>query len=228
MNDLARMDLHLSEGYQQNTPNPLGKRAIRILKGTADFADRYVADHNELVQLLDIMRSMNCAIAFTTGVWDLIHIGHAEYIQAGKREALKLCSDAEHLIMVVGVDTDELVRSRKGPSRPIVSMDERCRIIGHLRAADIIVPQYEPDSLFKVVKHDVRIVSKSTKDLPGLDGIKKYCQHLVHLEPQSDTSTTARVRQLAVDGKLEMMKALRPRVVKLLEEMEHVLGSEEK
>lgn len=225
MNDLTNMDLQLTEGYQKSTPNPLAKRALRILKGTADFNDRYVPEHKELIQLIDILRSMNCAIAFTTGVWDLIHIGHAEYMRVGKQEATKLCSDADHLIMVVGVDTDELVRSRKGEGRPIVKMDERCRMIGHLRAVDIIVPQYDPDSLFKVVKHDVRIVSKSTKDLPELDGVRKYCQNLVHLEPQAETSTTARVRQLAVDGSLETMKIFRERFDSLFKEMSDALGT---
>ncbi len=206
--------------------HPLHKRALRIIKGTATFEDRYVPDHTQVTELIAILRSMGCIIAFTTGNWDLFHIGHGKYIARGKEEATKHYPGADHVIMVVGIDTDEMTRKRKGPSRPIVPEDERAAILGHLRAVDIIVPQYEENQLFRLIKHDVRIVSISTKDLPDLGVIKEQCDHLVNLEPQAETSTTARVRRLAIDGIYDrlgpyLMK-LKPIVDEMSDELEKV------
>ena len=208
------MASHLAEG-----------RIERILEGTATFDDRYVSDHAELAGLLDQLRARGVMIAFTMGVWDLFHIGHSEYIQKGKEEALKKYPAGTRIIMVVGVDTDALTKQRKGPKRPIVPEDERRRVLGHLRSVDIITPQYEFNQLYGVVRPDVQIISTSTKDLPpNLEHITKYCTHLVNLEPQAETSTTARIRILALDGSLTAIERVTSRLLQVLEEAKHELS----
>lgn len=191
--------------YRSAAPNTVQQRALRIIKGTATFKDRFVPEHEHLVLLIEQLRSMGCTIGFVTGVWDLIHIGHAEYIQHGKEEVAKLYPESDHIIMVVGVDSDAFTKQRKGPDRPIVPEDERLRMLGHLRAVDILTLQYEADQLFKVVAHDVRIVSQSTQDLPQLGLIQSQCAHVVNLPPQADTSTTARIRRLSFDGAVNVL-----------------------
>ncbi len=203
--------------------NPLHRRVSRILKTnttfTIPFEERYVPDHKEVVKMIDMFRSMGCVIVFMTGVWDLFHIGHGDYIEKGKEEARKLFPDAEHIIMVVGIDTDAFTRLRKGPNRPIVPEDERARVLRHLRPVDIIVPQYEADQLFKVVKHDVRVISHSTADLPGLEIIQKQCTHIVNLPPQAETSTTARIRRLSFDGAVSTLLKVKGALIAALEEV---------
>jgi D-beta-D-heptose 7-phosphate kinase/D-beta-D-heptose 1-phosphate adenosyltransferase len=206
-------------GIAPDEPVPLRQRATRILKGTATYADRFIPDHKELVSILDDLRSRGCVIVFTTGVWDLFHIGHGDYIQKGVEEAAKLHPSADHIVMVVGVDTDALTKARKGPQRPIVPEDERCRVLSHLRSVDIITLQYEFDQLFGVVSPHVQIVSTSTKDLPpGMEIARSHCEHLVSLPPQAETSTSARVRRLAFDGKLEALKDVSAKLMAAIEE----------
>ncbi|MCH7529901.1 adenylyltransferase/cytidyltransferase family protein [Patescibacteria group bacterium] len=191
--------------YKPTEPNLLMKRATRIITGSGDFEDRFVSDHKELKELLENFRHMGCAIAFTTGVWDLLHIGHAKYIERGHMEAKRICSDFERVVMVVGVDTDKLTSERKGPKRPIVPEDERYRVLAYLRAVDIVTPQYKANTLFKIVLPNVLIISTSTKDLPpDVEVLKKYCGDLVNLEPQAETSTSARIRRLSIDGATEL------------------------
>ena len=194
------MKTQIIKKYKATAPNTVQQRALRIIKGIATFRDRFVPKHEELVKLIEELRSMGCTIVFTTGVWDLIHIGHADYIQNGKDAAAKFYPNTDHVIMVVGVDTDELTKRRKGPNRPIVPQEERFEMLGHLRAVDILTPQYEHDSLFKIVDHDVRVISQSTKDLPEMKRMKVRCARIVNLPPQAETSTTARVRRLSLDG----------------------------
>jgi D-glycero-beta-D-manno-heptose 1-phosphate adenylyltransferase len=187
--------------YQVAQPDPILRKARRIVDGTATFEDRFVPEHKDLTNLINALRSMDCIIGLTIGVWDLIHIGHAKYIAEGKKAAAKLYPDINHVIMIVGVDTDELTKQRKGPDRPIVPQDERIAMLGHLRAVDVITLQYEIDQLYGLVCPDVQIVSTSTKDLPpDLEKVRCHCGNLVNLPPQAETSTTARVRRLTLDG----------------------------
>jgi D-glycero-beta-D-manno-heptose 1-phosphate adenylyltransferase len=192
----------MSQGMDYKPPavDAVYQRALRIIKGTATFEDRFVPEHDTLKKLISTLRSMGCRIGFTTGVWDLFHLGHPEYIQKGKDETVQRYPEAEHVVMVVGVDTDEMTRKRKGPNRPVVPENERLKVLGHIRAVDLITLQYEPDQLFRTVEHDVRIVSTSTTDLPELELIQSQCEYVVNLPPQAETSTTARIRQLTLDG----------------------------
>lgn len=186
--------------YKSPSLDTVQQRALRITKGTATFKDRFVPEHDDLVKLIGVLRSMGCIIGFTAGVWDMYHLGHAEYIHKGKEETAKLYPDADHIIMIIGVDTDELTKRRKGSNRPIVPQDERLRVLGHARSVDVLALQYEADQLFKVIAHDVRIISESTTDLPALELVQSQCAHVVNLPPQAETSTTARIRRLTFDG----------------------------
>lgn len=217
-------------GHHPDSALPLRKRATRILKASVQhylpFAERFIADHKELSAILEDLRSRGCIVVFTCGVWDLFHIGHGDYIQKGRDETAKLYPDAEHIIMVVGVDTDKLTKERKGPQRPIVPEDERYRVLSHLRSADIITPQYELNQLYGIVKPHVLIVSTSTKDLPPDLGVaRNHCEHLVNLPPQAETSTSARIRQLAFDGSLETLERVSSRLMRAIEEARDELRS---
>ena len=213
-----------SSAYRPGTIDPLKQRALRILKGKADFSDRHITDHEELLQVINDLRSSGCVIAFVTGVWDLFHIGHGDYLQNGKDAAAEHYPGRE-MILVAGYDSDALTKERKGPDRPIVPEDERARILGHIRAVDIITPQLEQDQLFNILPHDVRIVSESTKDLPDKERIQSRCAYIVHLPPQAEISTTARIMRLVRDGKIEALKMLRARAEVLQKRMSEVVDA---
>lgn len=210
--------------YRPAGLNTVQQRALRIIKGTAGFDDRFVPDHKVLVELIGVFRSMGCIIVFVTGVWDLIHIGHAEYIRRGKKKAAKLYPEADHVIMVVGADSDEFTKRRKGPDRPIVPEDERLRMLGHLRSVDILTLQYEADQLYRTIPHEVRIISESTKDLPGLEKIKSQCVHIINLPPQAETSTTARIRRLSIDGAAAVLVKDEQALARALQEVRNEIG----
>lgn len=208
------------EGYCPAVTDKSHSVALRVIKGTASFEDRYQPNVEELVRVVQTLRSMGCCIVFTTGVWDLFHIGHAEYIRCARERARELYPNIDHIIVVVGVDSDALTRERKGPARPIVPEEERLRVLSHLRDVDILALQTKVGQLFRIIPHDVRVVSESTSDLPALEEIKRQCQHLVNLPPQAATSTTARVRQLTYDGAAGVLT----RIKTLLKEVEDAIG----
>ena len=62
-----------------------------------------------------------------TGVFDLLHVGHVRFLKQARAAGTSL---------IVGVESDERVRARKGAGRPIVPADERCEILAELRPVD--------------------------------------------------------------------------------------------
>lgn len=69
-------------------------------------------------------------VVFTNGVYDLVHPGHVEYL-----EAAKWAGD----VLIVAVNSDRSVRANKGPSRPILPEGERAELIAALRVVDAVV-----------------------------------------------------------------------------------------
>lgn len=87
-------------------------------------------------------------IGYTTGVFDLFHIGHLNILRRAKEQC-------EYLI--VGVTSDELCYSRKN-KYPVIPLDERMQIVKAIRYVDEVVVQADMDKLKAVKKYHANIV----------------------------------------------------------------------
>ena len=76
-------------------------------------------------------------IGYTTGVFDMFHVGHLNLIRRARENCDRL---------IVGVSTDEVVEQYKG-HRPIVPYAERVEIVKAIRYVDEVVPQTSMDKL---------------------------------------------------------------------------------
>lgn len=76
-------------------------------------------------------------IGYTTGVFDLFHVGHLNILERCK----EYCDE-----LIVGVCTDEYALSTKG-KLPIIPYEDRARIISSLKCVDRVVPMNETDKL---------------------------------------------------------------------------------
>ena len=74
-------------------------------------------------------------VGYTTGVFDMFHVGHLNILKRAKAQC-------EHLI--VGVSTDALVQSYKKKT-PIIPFEERFAIVGAIKYVDEVVPQTSMD-----------------------------------------------------------------------------------
>ncbi len=93
-------------------------------------------------------------IGYTTGVFDLFHIGHLNILKRAKE-----CCD----YLIVGVTTDELVSYKK--TKAIIPFDERTKIVESIRYVDKVVPQENMNKLEAWEKHrfDVMFVGSDWK-----------------------------------------------------------------
>ena len=83
----------------------------------------------------------NKTVVYTSGTFDMLHINHLKMI-----EYARALGD----ILIVGVNTDELVSSYK--STPIIPFEERIAIMKAIKGPDIVIPQHSLDHTEKVAK----------------------------------------------------------------------------
>lgn len=87
---------------------------------------------------------MNKIIGYTSGVYDMFHIGHLNVIKRAKER----CD-----FLIVGVSTDEVVEQNKN-KKPIIPFEERVAIVEAIKYVDQVVPQerYDIEGKIETVK----------------------------------------------------------------------------
>lgn len=132
-------------------------------------------------------------VGYTTGVYDVFHIGHLNILRRAKEQC-------EHLI--VGVTTDELCYARKN-KYPIINQSDRMEIVAAIRYVDEVVPQADMDKLAAVKQYgaDVVFVGSDWKGTPAWEQYEKDfarvdCEvvYLDHTDGISSTIVGERMR----------------------------------
>lgn len=167
-----------------------GKGKASILGAGSNVEVRIIRDMNQLVEKVAACRSLGLTIVVTNGTFDMTHVGHCRFLEHGAQ-----LGD----VLVVGVDTDDRVKKRKGPDRPIVDEDERMEILTHLRHVDIIYPkpaEDPPGNLLRILKPDAVLTTEGEYKEAQLEEFRQLCPNIVVLPRQATTSTTAKIRNM--------------------------------
>jgi cytidyltransferase-like protein len=169
--------------------NENDRRTESLVRGGQDMSTCKVAhfcrDADELKAIVAHWRNGNTLrVGLTMGAFDLLHIGHLEYLEQARR----LCD-----ILVVGVDSNARVRKRKGPNRPFLDEAERVAMIRHVRHVDAValkLSNAQRWTLVRITQPDVLIVSTDTYLPSELDALRILCPKVVVLERHSYASTS--------------------------------------
>lgn len=102
------------------------------------------------------MENKKNIIGYTTGVYDMFHIGHLNILKRAKEQ----CD-----YLIVGVSTDELVQKEKNKT-PIIPFEQRCEIVKSVRYVDCVVPQVNKNKLeaYQRLHFDKMFVGSDWKD----------------------------------------------------------------
>ena len=125
-------------------------------------------------------------IGYTTGVFDMFHIGHLNILRRAKEQC-------EYLI--VGVSTDELVKEYKNKT-PIIPFEERAEIVQSIDCVDRVIAQENRDKYeaWRELKFDVMFVGDDWKGKPLFmkveEEFKKVGVDVVYFPYTKDTSST--------------------------------------
>ena len=86
-----------------------------------------IISKSKLKNLARRLHKQRKKIVFTNGTFDLLHLGHVDYLQKARR-----CGN----LLIVGVNTDKSVKSYKTPDRPINPERDRIRVLTALTCVD--------------------------------------------------------------------------------------------
>ena len=139
-------------------------------------------------------------IGFTSGVFDLFHVGHLNILQKSK----SLCDK-----LVVGVTTDELVSYKNKKS--VIPFEERIKIISSIKYVDEAIVQKDLDkfSTWQKVKFNVMFVGDDWKGKPSWDKYEKQFKavdvDIIYFPYTKGTSSTL-INEILVKKRKELNK----------------------
>ena len=125
-------------------------------------------------------------IGYTTGVYDMFHIGHLNILKRAKEK----CD-----FLIVGVSTDELVMQYKNKT-PVISFEERVQIVEAIKYVDKVVPQTHRDKFaaWEEYKFDRMFVGDDWKGSPLFteleEKFKPFGVEIVYFPYTEGTSST--------------------------------------
>lgn len=164
---------------------------IAELQAELSPAQTKIKSRQELDRILAERRQRGETVAFTNGVFDLLHLGHVELIRFASRQAD---------ILVVGVNSDESTRKGKGESRPIVPEEVRARTLASFPNVDYVVI-FEEKSVLPLVK-EVRpeVIVKGgdygKKGVVGWEFVESYGGQVMVSPRVEGLSTTEIIRRI--------------------------------
>lgn len=146
-------------------------------------------------QHLETARLKGKKTVFTNGCFDLIHLGHVDYL-----------SKARDLgdLLVVGVNTDASVRRLKGQSRPLQDENSRAMVLAAFSFVDYVVlfDEDTPAELIKAVQPDILVKGADYKpeNIVGYDTVTAKGGQVVTIEFIEGYSTTNIVKKILNNG----------------------------
>lgn len=137
-------------------------------------------------------------IVFTNGCFDILHVGHVDYLEKARALGDKL---------VLGLNSDRSVKALKGESRPILEEQARSRLLASLEFVDAVVlfDEDTPLKLIKAVQPDI-LVKGGDYEIEKIVGYKEVIESggkvltIPLVEGYSTTNIVEKIRR-TVDGR---------------------------
>lgn len=132
-----------------------------------ESARKIVTLQEAKVQVSEWQRAGN-HVVFTNGCFDLIHLGHVDYLEKARMLGDKL---------VIGLNSDDSVSRFKGPERPLQDQISRARVLAAMQFIDLVVFFNEdtPLNLITELLPDILVKGSDylADNIVGADVVKK-------------------------------------------------------
>lgn len=190
-----------------------------LFADASNFELRYVPQYERISEIVAALRVLGLRVVLTMGTFDILHEGHSMYLEAARG-----FGD----FLIVGVDSDEKVRRRKGAWRPAVPELERLRMVTHQRGVGLVTLKHvdEPRwSLISAVRPDTLVATAETYTPDEIAELEaKHCGRVEVLERMATVSTSARLRLLQLGLGERMSQRLSERLPDLLQDVIDEIG----
>jgi D-beta-D-heptose 7-phosphate kinase/D-beta-D-heptose 1-phosphate adenosyltransferase len=129
---------------------------------------------------------------FVNGTFDVLHAGHLALLNYAK-------SLGDYL--VVGIDTDERVKEKKGTTRPVNSVEDRTLMLMNLKSVDEVKhfgTDEELENLVKSIQPDIMVVGSDWKDKSVIGSY--YASNLIFFDRIDEYSSTKIIQSIIDRG----------------------------
>lgn len=204
--DTARIqECHITIGHLLSEAVEAALEAGELFpKAGSRPATNKVVGWEELLALRERWRAEGKTVVWTNGCFDLLHLGHVRSLQAAK---------ALGDVLVVGVNSDEVVRQLKGPGRPIFPASERVQMLAALECVDyvIVFEELTPERALARLTPDIHCKGADYalphgKPIPEAKTVEAYggrVKFLPLLPGHSTSELIRRIREMGDDGEHE-------------------------
>jgi len=156
-----------------------------------DFLKSKIVPFGDLDKILAYWRFKNQKIVFTNGCFDLLHLGHLDYL-------VKAADLGD--VLIVGLNSDNSVRRLKGENRPLLDQNARANLLAGFSFITkvVIFDEDTPYELIKLVKPDILVKGKDYKkeEVVGYDIVQKNGGEVITLDLVEGYSTTDLIRKI--------------------------------
>ncbi len=156
-----------------------------------EHIDSGVTGEDELMRRVGAARARGERIVMTNGCFDILHAGHASYLEQARALGDRL---------IVAVNDDASVSRLKGPHRPVVPLADRMRLLAALQAVDWVVPFTEdtPERLICRVRPDILVKGGDYRpeDIAGGDCVRQSGGSIVVLDFLPGRSTSGMIEKI--------------------------------
>ena len=136
--ELANVAASIVVGKVGTVPVTLSELTHSLMPEIDRKAEEKVLSLERMQLRLASWRAAGEKVVFTNGCFDLLHIGHITLLEDARQQGDRL---------VVAINSDASVQRLKGPSRPIVSEQQRARVLAALASVDAVLVFDEPTPL---------------------------------------------------------------------------------
>jgi len=130
-------------------------------------------------------------VVFTNGCFDLLHLGHVDYLEKARNLGDKL---------VLGLNTDSSVSRFKGPERPLQDQNSRARVLAALQFIDLVVffDEDTPQDLISELIPNILVKGSDylAENIVGADVVKKNGGEVKTIDFVPGYSTTRIVEKI--------------------------------
>ena len=139
----------------------------------------------QLKRRVEEARQQGKRIAFTNGCFDILHVGHVQYLRAARNRGD---------LLILGLNSDASVRAIKGERRPLVPQGERAEVVASLEAVDYVTlfEDLTPLKLIEYLRPDILVKGGDWKEetVVGADAVKGWGGKVVIVPLTEGASTT--------------------------------------
>jgi D-beta-D-heptose 7-phosphate kinase/D-beta-D-heptose 1-phosphate adenosyltransferase len=161
-----------------------------LSKGRAESKYKQLSELKSIVSHLQLEGKR---IVFTNGCFDILHRGHASYLEKAKQ-----LGD----ILIVGINADESIQKLKGENRPINTLEDRAFLIASLESVDFVI-DFEEETPYRLIQSlhpDILVkgADYQNKEVIGSDLVKEVVL-IDFVEGKSTTKIIEKIIKPCID-----------------------------